>query len=116
MDKDAMVVKLNTFQHSRGATIVSVFLSILLTAPGFSVGFMGITDELPSSPRGVAGFAEMAGFLFCAWSFYIAARLLTQKFLENMLARIGYLVASCVLAYGFYLLMSVLGLEASFEH
>ena len=111
-----MKITITATQKTRAVAIVPIGLGLLLTAPGFSIGFVGITDMAPSSPRGFAGLAELLGYLYCTWVIFYSTRLLIAHFLNNALDRIGYLVAASVLAYGFYLLMTVICLEASLEH
>jgi len=53
-----------------GVRVASQFIGLLLVAPGFYIGFLGITDMAPSSPRGVAGFAELFGYLFWVWAVF----------------------------------------------
>jgi hypothetical protein len=70
----------------------------------------------PSSPQGFAGLAEIFGFGFWAWAIFSSIRLLIKQFLEDVFGQIGSLFAAAVIAYGFYLLMTVIGLEATLEH
>jgi hypothetical protein len=103
-------------QRTRAASIVSIVAGLILTVPGFTVGFLGLTDMGPSSPQGSAALAELLGYAFCTWAIFTAIKLLFARFLSDVLASVGYLIASFVLAYGFYLLMTVIGLEASLKH
>jgi len=96
--------------------IVSFCMSFLLMAPGFYVGILGLTDMAPSSPRGFSALAELMGFGFCTWAIFSSIRAQSERFLNDVLAQTGSLIATFVLAYGFYLLMTVIGLEASSEH
>ena len=99
-----------------GARIASLFIGLLLTAPGFYIGLLGITDMAPSSPRGVAGFAELFGYGFWVWAVFSSIRTLSRRFLEDILGQMENLLAALVVAYGFYLLMDVIGFEASMKH
>jgi hypothetical protein len=101
---------------SSRARMPSFCISFLLTFPGLFVGYLGITDMAPSSPQGFAGLAEIFGFGFWAWAILSSIRLLINRFLEDVFGQIGSLFAAGVIAYGFYLLMTVIGLEATFEH
>jgi len=95
---------------------LSFVIGILLTAPGFYIGLLGLTDMAPSSPRGFPAIAELLGFGFCAWAVFSSIRLLSERFLNDLFVGISSVIAAAVLGCGFYLLMTVLGLEASFKH
>lgn len=99
-----------------GVRVASQFIGLLLVAPGFYIGFLGITDMAPSSPRGVAGFAELFGYLFWVWAVFSSINILSRRFLEDVPGRMGSLFAALVIAYGFYLLMDVIMFEASMKH
>lgn len=101
---------------SSRARVASSCISLLLTFPGLFIGLLGITDMAPSSPQGFAALAEIFGFGFWAWAIFSSIRALIERFLKDVFGQIGSLFAAAVIAYGFYLLMTVIGLEATFEH
>jgi hypothetical protein len=70
----------------------------------------------PSSPRGFAGLAELFGFGCWAWAVFSSIRVLAERFLADAFGRTENLFAAAVIGYGFYLLMTVLGLEATMKH
>jgi len=88
---------------------------VLLTLPGLYIGLLGIADMAPSSPHGGAAFAEWFGFGFWVWAVFCSIRLLCERFLKDIFG-VENLIAAAVVAYGFYLLMTVLGLEATLKH
>lgn len=65
-------------------SIASFWLSLLLTAPGWVVGFQGIADDM--GPAGFAGIAEMAGFIFAGWAVFHSIRTLLRQFSDALLA------------------------------
>jgi hypothetical protein len=81
------------FDPSR-ARIASFCISSLLTLPGLFIGYLGITDMAPSSPRGFAALAEIFGFGFWAWAIFSSTRLLIERFLEDVFEQIGSLFAA----------------------
>lgn len=95
-------------------SIASFWLSLLLTAPGWVVGFQGVADEM--GPTGFAGIAEMAGFVFIGWAVFHSIRTLLGQFWGAPLARMGCLAAALALGCGFYLFLTVIGLEATMSH
>jgi hypothetical protein len=99
---------------ARASSIASLWLSALLAAPGWVVGVLGLTDGI--GPTGLAGLTEMAGFVFSGWTVFRSIRMLLREFFDAPLARTGCLVAAVALACGFFLLMSVIGLEANVDH
>lgn len=92
----------------------SLSISLLLTVPGSYVGLAGLTDGI--GPAGFAGLSELLGFIFCIWSVFKSTRLHMMEFFAEPVRRTGNLIAAVVLPGGFFLLTTVIGLEASLEH
>jgi hypothetical protein len=95
-------------------SVISFWLGLLLTAPGWVMGYLGVDDGI--GPTGPPGVAEMAGFVFSGWAVFHSIRMLFRQFFDDPLARMGYLGAAVALAGGFYLLMTIIGSEASMNH
>ena len=99
---------------ARAAAFTTKAVSLVLTAPGFAVGIVGITDGI--GPTGLPGLLELAGFVFCGWAVCVAIEALLRRFLHTPKETFGHLAAALVLSGGFYFLLNVLGLEASLAH